>query len=543
MSLAGSAFGADTLADDVLNNLSIMRSVYRSEYAPAAWKKQYAGWDLETEYAKAVAAVRAKPNLTIADSREIFKDFIYSMKDYHTSIKFASTETATLPFTAIEGGGRVFIAEVDRTKLSEDAFPFKAGDEIVTFGGQPVAKAVDELEKQVIANVPATDRALAVSRLTSRSMNRGILVPQGPVVIGIRPQGETAVKHVQLIWDHTPEKINPRGDLFSDGFSRASIFKPTMNVDLLEDKKPVPTSPFAMGAKKSYIPALGPKVWESADDGIFHAYIYKAADRRLIGYVRIPGYIVEDYVKAIAEFAKVIERFENTTDAMVIDQIDNPGGSVFYLYGLASMLTDKPLLTPRHRMSITQNDVVEAVNIVQKLQDVKNDEDAKKAIPASELDGYPASYEFARFTLGYAQFLVNEWNSGRKLTAPYWIGGVDHINPAKARYTKPILVVVNQLCFSGGDFFPTILQDNKRVTVFGSRTAGAGGYVLDVNVPNNVGVQTFRFTGSIAERVDGKPIENLGVTPDINYDLTAEDLTTNFAPYAKAIRTAVEGLR
>jgi C-terminal processing protease CtpA/Prc len=249
-----------------------------------------------------------------------------------------------------------------------------------------------------------------------------------------------------------------------------------------------------------------------------------------------------DYTKAVAEFSKIIGLFESSTDGMIIDQANNPGGSVFYLYALASMLTDKPLKTPRHRMAITQADIQDALDLIKNLEGIKNDEDAKKMGQPSDLDGYPASYELARFALSYARFFVSEWNAGRKLTRPYWIGGVDHINPAPIHYTKPILLLTNHLDFSGGDFFPAILQDNRRITILGSRTAGAGGYVNDVKVPNNIGVNAFRCTESIAERVDGNPIENLGVKPDIEYEMTVDDFTQNYAPYVKAIQTTIASL-
>lgn len=548
--LSTSAF-ADTLQDDLIFNLYTMKSVYRAEYAPAAWKARTFGYDLNTEFNKAVAAVQSTPDLTLKQGQTILKNFVYAMKDYHTSISFVATEQASLPFSIKGTADRFFFVYIDRSKLPESTFPFSVGDEVVTFDGKPTAQAVAEVQAEYIENVPGTDKMSAENSLTLRRAARGRVVPKGPITLGIKVKGSEQVSSYQLVWDYTPEKIKDRGDVTSaptknNGLenlgqqTKSTLFHPMMTVDV--ETSSIASNPFDVGAKKTFTPSLGAKVWESADDNTFHAYVYKSTDRKLIGYVRIPSYVPDDYAKALTDFAAIIEKFEATTDSMIIDQVYNPGGSVFYLYGLASMLTEKPLVTPLHRMSITQGDVATSLTTITAMSNVKSDEEAKKAIPADELDGYPATYEFAQFTLNYARFIVSEWNAGHKLTAPYWIGGVDHINPAPTHYTKPILLLTNHLDYSGGDFFPTIMQDNKRVTILGTRTAGAGGYVNDITIQNNVGIASFRCTESIAERVDKNPIENLGVAPDINYEMTADDFTTNFAPYVKLVQDTAAGL-
>jgi C-terminal processing protease CtpA/Prc len=236
----------------------------------------------------------------------------------------------------------------------------------------------------------------------------------------------------------------------------------------------------------------------------------------------------------VKDFLSIVKRMEESTDAMVIDQVNNPGGSVFYLYSLVAMLTDKPMLTPKHRMIITQADVAGALETLKGLEKVANEEEAKKVLGAT-LGGYPVSYQLSQFFKEYMQFIVEQWNQGVHLSSPFYLG-LDKIMPhPEGSYTKPILVLINEFDFSGGDFFPAILQDNHRATLLGVRTAGAGGYVNGVEFPNLLGVAGFSFTGSIAERVDLNPIENLGVTPDVKYPLTAEDMKNGFASYKKKI--------
>lgn len=544
--VGASAFAA-TLADDVVNELYAMKSIYSASYAPAAWKKQYSGYDIDTEMKKGIAAVQSKSVVTIEDSRKIFSDFVYSMKDYHVSIQFNSTESAQLPLRVKGADGKLFLVDIDRTKLSSTSFPFNIGDELVTIDGRAASLVRDEVQKENIGNVEGTDRAIAEMRLFRRSAASGLKVPQGPVTLGFRRKGETQVREMQLIWAYSPEKIAPRGTLSASAIasalakSKVNLFNPRMTV-MMPDLAPKQAGVYDLGARKSFIPDLGTKEWESAPESNFYAYTFKTAEGKRVGYVRIASYTPDDAAAAVKDMAAIVQKFQAETDSMVIDQVNNPGGSVFYLYALAQLLSNQPLVTPRHRMTVTQADVLDALNTINELSQIKTEEDVQKAVPTGEMGGYPVSLEFIKFMKSYAQFIVDEWTAGRRLTTPYWIAGVDKINPGQLAYTKPIMVITNELDFSGGDFFPTIMQDNKRVTVFGTRTAGAGGYINSVTLPNNVGIAGFSVTGSIAERVNGQPIENLGVTPDVSYSLTADDVQNGYAGYVKAILEQVSKL-
>lgn len=539
--LFSSIIHANTLSQSLIENLHTMKSVYRTAYAPLEWKKKYANYDLDVNFQNAIDATQAKKNLNQHDVREILKNFIYAMKDYHTSIGFVTTEEAHLPLAIKGTEDRFFLVYIDRKKLPESSFPFYVGDEVVYFDNMNTLEAIQKVEAQITANVSETDRALAEIALTNRRAARGYDVPQGPITLGIKSKGSNKVSNIQLIWEYTPEYVLPRNDfkLKMSHEKRNNITLPMMNYHF--DEYVDVSNPYEIGSRKTFTPDLGTKLWESSEDNTFHAYIYMNDKKKLIGYLRLSSFIEYDFNKAAHDYKDIISRFESMTDALIIDQVNNPGGSVFYLYFLASMLTDQPLQTPLHRMAITQADVLQAKKSITELQKIKNDNDARELF-FHDLHGYPVSYQMVQFMLSYHRMIISEWEAGHKLTRPYWIAGVNQINPASIHYTRPILLLTNHLDFSGGDFFPAILKDNRRVTILGTRTAGAGGYVNSVQIPNNIGIDYFSITESIAERVDGNPIENLGVTPDIVYEMSATDYQTNFKPYATKIKMTIDSL-
>lgn len=551
--LAAQTAAASPLKEAMVRDIDFYYQTFAVRYAPADWKNKFDGWTLlaATDDAKAKVLALETPNLK--DYHNILRDVFNSARDYHVGIQFYSTERASLPFQVKGVGEKYFVVWIDRSKLPASSFPVQIGDEVVRFDGKPTHDVVMMMKNEVGHNVDETDKALGELYLTRRVRAATHEVPQGPIEITF--QGKVGpARTLQLIWDYTAEQI-PSLDMSGDHFSLmgqhpkhevfSSITKQTMQPSFWPVMKEMnaevtAANPFAIGGRKSFIPALGPKIWESSATDKFYAYIYQTPDRRLFGYIRIAAY--DGSAEATQEFVTVMQRMEQVTDGLVIDQIHNPGGSVFYLYSLVAALSTEPMKTPKHRMTILQEDVAEALPDIASLEKVKNDDDAKKAFGADNVGGYPADYQVSQFFLNYLRFKVDQWKLGKKLSDPYFLG-IDQIMPhPQGSYSKPILIVVDELDFSGGDFFPAIMQDNKRATIFGTRTAGAGGYVLSVNHPNILGVAGFSVTASIAERVDNNPIENLGVTPDIKYTLTEDDMRGGFRNYAAEIRKSMSAL-
>ncbi len=555
--------GQSLLKKRVLSDLNMIHNIFEVKYAPKVWKHEFANWDLDQAIQDAKNKIESHPAPTLKECQTILRDFFNSTRDYHVGIKFFSTESATLPFCVKGAQGRYFVAWVEKDHTARKDFPFEEGDEILMFDERPIGDVIEELRlKEFGNNTFETDQALAEMALTQRKGDWGHTIPKGLVTITGYRKGDPKKTTVVLNWSYTPEKINDFSKIgketslhllardqepkdFKNYLTKNKLFEKLMvsalwdkplDLDLDSDD----ANKHTLGARKSFIPSLGPKIWKSATDSSFDAYIFESPTGKKIGYLRLPHYVGEE--DEVDEFGKFMNYFERRTDALIIDQVNNPGGSVFYLYALVATLTNKPFFAPKHHIALTQEEIHLATFLIPYLDKVTNDESARTLL-GETLGGYPIDFRFVKLMKKFCHFMLAQWDEGKLYSDPTHLFGVDEIRPhPQYNYTKPILLLINSLDFSGGDFFPAILQDNKRATIFGTRTAGAGGYVLSTEFPNHSGIKGFVMTGSLAERIDQRPIENLGVRPDIAYDLTAVDLQENFVEYVAAILEAVEKL-
>lgn len=557
----------------MLKTLDFVAGVFNAHYAPLDWKKATFGTQLKVEFDKAKASIEANPAMTTREFQDVLAKFVTSLRDYHVGIQFYSTEMSMLPFSVMEAGGKYYLAYVDRETLPEDVFPFKPGDEVVEFDGVPTAEAIANLLRaRSEGGAEVTDKAMAARRLTRRIRQGGDIAPQGPMTIAIRAS-DGRLMGVRMEWQHVPEMIptapvRDGGGLFEPPAPQsgpittasadsdldsglvaavraafAKLIPSGLNPQaaLLARKTPKDrANPFQIGGRESYVPVLGEIVWKSNARSAFNAYIYKDASGKKIGYVRIASY--EGEAKEAAAFGQLVTKFQAETDALVIDQVNNPGGSLFYMYALLSRLTDKPLVAPTQKVAVGEEDAYESLQTLMAAQQVGSEEQVKQILGPS-IGGYVTTLKLWKQMVAYAAFVYQELRAGKRLTDIFPFLGIDKIAPHPTeRYTKPILLLINELDFSCGDFFPAILQDNGRATVFGVRTAGAGGAVKATQFPNQFGIAGLAYTWTIALRTSGKPIENLGVTPDIGYQTTEEDLKSGFAGYARAVQAALANL-
>lgn len=552
--------------EEMIRDLEVIRHTYNIVYAPFQLKKELFGYEWEEAFEQAKNQVNSTPRITVKEFHQIVRKFLGSLKDYHVQANFYSTEYATLPFTIKEAENRYFIEWIDPQRFPFSLYGPNEGDELLGFGGRPIQEVIE----QIIAGKgrqsnPQTDKGEAAENLTYRSGRSGDIVPRGPVNIITRCSKTEMISSIDLMWNYFYEKVTHPHDFSETWFAPLAygdfpleLPKNLMEHPLFNGRVRNRLVQGQIGATESFVPPLGEKIWDSSDSledsvseyesiemesdsdderTLWNAYIYLHPEGYKVGYIRIPDYSnLDDEL----EFGKIIHFMNKKTHALVIDQLHNPGGSVDILYQLLSMLTDKPLKVPTYRKKLDYAYVNALQNYLAKLIYDRSYFDQFNYARTQEKQ---FDYQKNLFESSFCETMIAEWNAGKVITSPIHLLGYRHVNPHPLyRYTKPMIVLIDELDYSCADFFPAILQDNQRAVLFGTRTAGAGGTVRSFNFHNSSGIVSCSFTDSVIERENHLYIENLGVSPDIQYSLTAEDVQYGYRGYKEALNNSIKDL-
>lgn len=576
--LSFASYGQNDKKQAMQSLVDELATKFNDHYAPREWKKSEYGLDFEFEKTQILSQIETNPS--VSAYQKLLKKMLSATKDYHVSISFTSTGYSMLPFLISSIDGKYYINYIDRSQLPLQRFPFQVGDEITSIGGESIADIANKLASETYQNRERTDASLTAMSITMRSGRKVQDLPSGPTtVVGQGILGQEIV--AEVIWIHEQDQmVYPfREDSVPDTSSLATTnfgFSPRqLPMDLAIQSGDVQQiwskvsanlqrnysvahlashqkqnkkagSPQNIGHREGFLPKLdGRRIWESNPDGEFYAYINENESRQRIGFIRIHSFMpTSEKISSITEAAEqlkaILAIMNQNADMLVIDQTSNPGGSLFYLYAISSMLTDRPLQTPKERIALDSAMVWDAKLQLKGLNSILSIINSLGISFKGEIHGYEIDTQFLYFMKDYYTFIISQWKEGKTLTEPYHIYGTDSIIPnSQVNYTGPILMLINELDFSCGDFFPAIMQDNQRVTLMGENTAGAGGYVLSYRTMNNLGLLGYSMTGSIAIRPNGNPIENLGVQPDLEYKLTPGDLITGYSLYKNEIMSQI----
>lgn len=499
--------------EEKLADLQQLSSTIRANYGPLKYKNEVFKLsvdDLEKAYSEKV-----KQTKTNGAFYYLMVRFVAEFKDSHFSLRLPTTHRSKLGFSTDLIQGKVLIDVIDRTVLPESEFPYQKGDEIVKFDGEPTADVVARLETHYGMGNQEAAKRLAAMALSNRA---GSVFPvkSGEVTLEIRKGQTEVIDTVKTKWFLSGKPMDELDK--SNRKLKATDYDQLSVTYLLNDLSNEKTEQAfrCSGNTRTEIPKDATILMTKP----FVAY-YHPTDKGNVGYLRIPQYTaandsgVSEYDLRFAQYEYMISILEEKTVGLVIDQDHNCGGSVDYLQRMVSLFAKSPFKPLQFTFLGTKS---ESLMFNKWLTETST---------ASGTD-----------TLEYQLFskvvnMVNAaWEKGDFMTSMTSFSGEETVAPHSIRYSKPIVMLVDELSGSGGDAFPAVMQGIKRATLIGNRTMGAGGHVQEQPSLFNSGL-TVRMTKSLFYRPDGVAVENNAVSPDVQYLPTREDFLNGYREYQK----------
>jgi hypothetical protein len=502
------------------------------------------------------------------DFYEVMQQYVASLNDAHDVYELPSTWQASLNFTVDIYDGKLLVDNINRSRLPAAEFGFVNGYELVSIDGQDSQKQLDGLLRYEIAANPRSTRRLAAQLLTFRPqviMPHAADVPEISVVVFRRPDGNLETYRIPWaksgllltsVGKYTTPGLNamttrsrsghndrlgvPTGDpgvdppvaddppLYLQVLSRLQNCRlPDKAVNGFGAQVPV----FAASLPSSFVLRQGRSSSDPFYSGVF------GAGGHTFGFIRIPSYSPVNTTTALAAFQNEIAFFQANTEALVVDETRNPGGNVAYLNAIVSYL-----------MPSTWRIIPFALRATSEWVDA-----ASSALVSAAAQGAPKSY------LDLLQMIKDEVvaaNSAmRGTTKPIPLDDVTIDRPPAMdskgnviAYTKPIIVLVDDMSASGGDAFAATIQDNNRGPLVGWRTMGAGGNVeyweagtYSLGVSSVTESLMIRKNNIVTPEYPPAPyVENIGVRPDIVVDyMTADNLNQKGKPFVDAFVAAI----
>jgi C-terminal processing protease CtpA/Prc len=268
-----------------------------------------------------------------------------------------------------------------------------------------------------------------------------------------------------------------------------------------------------------------------------------------IGYLRIPSFAPGSVANALSQLEGEVAFFKQNTDGLVIDEMRNPGGIVYYTTEIARRLIPGGFRTIGFQLRATR----EWVNTFSSYYENAKAVGAPAVVIAfykSYLDDVNAAYSGGRGDTGplpLDQIFLSPQPFSPSIDVPALKDNGGNV----IGYDKPMLLLVDEFSVSGGDAFAAVMQDNKAATLFGHRTGGLGGTNVNYTAGSYseavVGVTRGLMVRKAPVVTQDFPttqyVENVGVRPEIESDyMTLDNLLQNGAPFVNAFSQAIANL-
>ncbi len=488
-----------------------LAGLFAKRYAFVEWKAEALGVNALTIENWLERAERTESD------REYFAlcaQYVAQLQDGHAAFLLPTNFRAWLPFGVDIYQGKPVIDQVSRT-VADQILP---GDELVSLDGEDVDSLLQRFELVIGDGNPRSRRRVAASFLTNRPQALLPEASQVPTTATVVVRRGSLELTFHLPWEREgtpyefagpvatprlesnsgtleglPEYLRPRESLM---LYRSALDRYVRNMGTLRPAYQLP-SDFRL--------RLGGLQSDPLFSGVFEH------QGRRVGLLRIPNF----NNMALRDLDLEIRFFEDNTDALLVDVTRNPGGSGCLVEWIAQRFTRTGFQSLGASFRVTWDVLGAFESSLQRALILGAPPDI-----VAELERQYSSAQAA-------------YRAPRGFTEPLPICGTSrNIAPVMDRsgqpfgYTKPVVLLIDEMSYSSAELFAALLQDNGRAILVGMRTNGAGGAVAShpvghyteasARLPQTIAVRTREIA------VPGFPvttyIENVGVQPDVELD-------------------------
>lgn len=459
--------------------------------------------------------------------REILEVFT-SLRDLHTNYmlpKPFADHYAILPFLvesySKDNKRRYLVTHVGVPERLKSLFPtapvfpptFKPGVDITYWNGMPIELAVANNANKNAGSNPAARHARGLDAMTIRPMRVSLPPDEEWVVIGYRTEDGQELEFRQD-WLVVSLKAEARTvDPNSASSENSTKIGLDLTTDLVRQMKKSLFAPDSIIANESRFAMA-----DSVEDLITEAEGLASVMPRVfraekisedVGYIRIFTFDVDNDSDFIAEFVRLVNQLPKK--GLIIDVRDNGGGLITAAERLLQLLTPRKIVPESYHFIGTV-----------------------LALEITRIAANPSLKIWQR-SLSEAVSTGSIYSRGFPITT------IEKANDIGQMYYGPVILVTDALCYSATDLFAAGFQDHQIGKIIGTDgNTGAGG----ANVWTHALLRAFlmgsrfelkplpmdsnmRVSIRRNERVGvnaGTPVEDLGIIPDLTYNMTRNDL-------------------
>ena len=449
-----------------------------------------------------------------------------SVRDLHTNYllpKPFSDHFAFLPFlleSYVKNNQHQFLV----TKIAkgyENILPptFQPGVNITYWNGVPIQRAVEiNADKNAGSNLAARF-ARGLQSLTYRPMRTSLPPDEEWVSLSYRTEdgldlefrqewlvSSQRIEFLTSVRSASSENLSKIGlDLTNDlvGQMKKNLFAPDTVIEA-EQRLATATSLTDLVEEAEGLESVMPDVFEAR----------KISEN--VGYIRIRKFSVQSDVDFIKEFLRLMAQLPRK--GLIIDVRGNGGGLIPAAERLLQLLTPREIIPEPYQFI-----------------------------------GSPLTLEMTRqisWLKAWQPSLSESVITGSTFSQGFPITSAEQANNLGQQYHGPVLLVTDALCYSATDLFAAGFQDHHIGPVLGiDGNTGAGGanvwthsflrdtlagtkYVLKT-LPSGLDMRvSIRRNVRVGDH-SGTPVEDLGISPDIPYNMTSIDLLEENADLIK----------